>query len=104
MKIFQPQSDDSDDGFTTSFTFDDKDEQKSFSEFLNMMGISFLKSKFPVIEDGKVRHQIGFVILYKNEEVEPEHEPEHEPEPEPEQLHIEEKMIPKKKGKKVLDE
>jgi hypothetical protein len=62
MKIFQPQHDDAEDGYATSFTFDDKEEQQSFSDFLNSMDIPYLKSKFPVIEDGKVRYQIGFVV------------------------------------------
>jgi len=52
MKIFQPQEDD--EGFATSFTFDDSDEQQNFADFLNNMDIAFLKSKFPVIDEGKV--------------------------------------------------
>jgi hypothetical protein len=30
--------------------------------FLVNMGIGFLKSKFPVIEDGKMKFQTGFVV------------------------------------------
>jgi hypothetical protein len=102
MKIFQPQHDDAEDGYATSFTFDDKEEQQSFSDFLNSMGIPYLKSKFPVIEDGKVRYQIGFVVQQSspneqvNEEpvtIEAEHEPEHQV--------VEEPKSSKKKVKSV---
>jgi hypothetical protein len=101
MKIFQPQHDDAEDGYATSFTFDDKEEQQSFSDFLNSMGIPYLKSKFPVIEDGKVRYQIGFVVQQSaptetvGEEVGPEPEPEHD------QQAVEEPKISKKKVKSV---
>jgi hypothetical protein len=101
MKIFQPQHDDAEDGYATSFTFDDKEEQQSFSDFLNSMDIPYLKSKFPVIEDGKVRYQIGFVVQQSapsetvNEEAttEPEHEVEHQI--------VEEPKTSKKKVKSV---
>lgn len=62
MKIFQPELEDQDEGYATSFTFDNLDEQNSFSSFLENMGIGFLKSKFPVIEDGKMKFQTGFVV------------------------------------------
>jgi len=62
MKIFQPELEDQDDGYATSFTFDNLDEQNSFASFLENMGIGFLKSKFPVIEDGKMKFQTGFVV------------------------------------------
>lgn len=62
MKIFQPQVEDQEEGFATSFTFDNADEQQNFADFLNNMSIGFLKSKFPVIEDGKIRYQTGFVV------------------------------------------
>jgi hypothetical protein len=102
MKIFQPQHDDAEDGYATSFTFDDKEEQQSFSDFLNSMAIPYLKSKFPVIEDGKVRYQIGFVVQQSapNENVsdeqvatEVEHEHEHQV--------VEEPKSSKKKVKSV---
>jgi hypothetical protein len=102
MKIFQPQHDDAEDGYATSFTFDDKEEQQSFSDFLNSMGIPYLKSKFPVIEDGKVRYQIGFVVQQSapseqlGEEV-----VAIEPEPELDHPVVEEKTTSKKKGKNV---
>jgi len=88
MKIFQPQDDD--EGFATSFTFDDTDEQQNFADFLNNMDIAFLKSKFPVIDEGKVRYQTGFVV------------PRAEEEDEEEVAVVEEK--PKRKGKKVVEE
>jgi hypothetical protein len=62
MKIFQPELEDQDEGYATSFTFDSLEEQNSFSGFLENMGIGFLKSKFPVIEDGKMKFQTGFVV------------------------------------------
>jgi len=104
MKIFQPQHDDAEDGYATSFTFDDKEEQQSFSDFLNSMGIPYLKSKFPVIEDGKVRYQIGFVVQQSSPS-EPAGE-EHavagaDPEPEPEHQVVEEHKSSKKKVKSV---
>ena len=90
MKIFQPQDDD--EGFATSFTFDDSDEQQNFADFLNNMDIAFLKSKFPVIDEGKVRYQTGFVVP-RAEEDEVEEE---------EVAVVDEK--PKRKGKKVVEE
>ena len=62
MKIYLPDEGDSDEGFSTSFTFEDREEQSNFASFLNKMDITYLKSKFPVIEDGKVRYQSGFVV------------------------------------------
>jgi hypothetical protein len=102
MKIFQPQHDDAEDGYATSFTFDDKEEQQSFSDFLNSMGIPYLKSKFPVIEDGKVRYQIGFVVQQSapNEQL-GEEGAANETEPELEHHVVEEKTTSKKKGKNV---
>lgn len=92
MKIFQPQEDDADEGFATSFTFDDSDEQQNFADFLNNMEISYLKSKFPVIEDGKVRYQTGFVV------------PRVQDEEEEEEPVVEEEVKPKRKSKKVVEE
>ena len=102
MKIFQPELEDQDEGYATSFTFDNLDEQNSFSSFLENMGIGFLKSKFPVIEEGKMKFQTGFVV----------------PVPKSESLHVEaqdtitefvqevseeptDEVISKKKSKKV---
>ena len=62
MKIYLPDEGDSDEGFSTSFTFEDREEQANFASFLNKMDITYLKSKFPVIEEGKVRYQSGFVV------------------------------------------
>ena len=99
MKIFQPQHDDAEDGYATSFTFDDKEEQQSFSDFLNSMDIPYLKSKFPVIEDGKVRYQIGFVVQ-QSAPIEPVNE-ETGLEPEAEHQVIEEPKTSKKKVKSL---
>jgi hypothetical protein len=71
MKIFQPELEDQDDGYATSFTFDNLDEQNSFASFLENMGIGFLKSKFPVIEEGKMKFQTGFVVPVPKSETEP---------------------------------
>jgi len=102
MKIFQPQHDDAEDGYATSFTFDDKEEQQSFSDFLNSMGIPYLKSKFPVIEDGKVRYQIGFVVQQAApSELAGEEHAVAEPEPESDHQVIEEPKTSKKKVKSV---
>lgn len=92
MKIFQPQDDD--EGFATSFTFDDTDEQQNFADFLNNMEISYLKSKFPVIDEGKVRYQTGFVVprVQEDEELDVEEE------------QVVEETKPKRKSKKVVEE
>jgi len=92
MKIFQPQVEDQEEGFATSFTFDSPEEQQSFADFLNNMQIGFLKSKFPVIEDGKIRYQTGFVVPCAGSQ---------EPESAPEQ--VEEEVVEEKpKGKKKV--
>lgn len=70
MKIFQPELEDQDEGYATSFTFDNLDEQNSFASFLENMGIGFLKSKFPVIEEGKMKFQTGFVVPVPKSETE----------------------------------
>lgn len=95
MKIFQPQQDDQEEGFATSFTFDNAEEQQNFADFLNNMGIGFLKSKFPVIEDGKVRYQTGFVVPCV-----PASADNDEPAAEAEAEHIEEEVEEKPKGRK----
>jgi hypothetical protein len=103
MKIFQPQHDDAEDGYATSFTFDDKEEQQSFSDFLNSMGIPYLKSKFPVIEDGRVRYQIGFVVQQSapTESTGEELTVAADPEPESDHQVVEEPKSSKKKVKSV---
>ena len=54
MKIFQPELEDQDEGYATSFTFDNLDEQSSFASFLENMGIGYLKSKFPVRKEDRL--------------------------------------------------
>lgn len=101
MKIYLPDEGDSDEGFSTSFTFEDREEQSNFASFLNKMDITYLKSKFPVIEDGKVRYQSGFVV------------PQSDTDEEADEVVVDEDTIPvplveedkktKKKSKKRLD-
>ena len=68
MKIFQPELEDQDEGYATSFTFDSVEEQHSFANFLDNLEVGYLKSKFPVVEDGKFRYQTGFIVpVPKNE-------------------------------------
>ena len=95
MKIFQPAVEDHEEGFATSFTLDSPEEQQSFADFLNNMSIGFLKSKFPVIEDGKIRYQTGFVVPCAGS-----NETEGETDEAVEEEVVEEKPKGKKKGKK----
>jgi hypothetical protein len=106
MKIFQPELEDQDEGYATSFTFDNLDEQNSFSSFLENMGIGFLKSKFPVIEDGKMKFQTGFVVPVPKSESEPAETQEvdvHEVVQEVSEEPIDE-VVSKKKSKKAPKE
>jgi hypothetical protein len=103
MKIFQPELEDQDEGYATSFTFDSLDEQNSFASFLENMGIGYLKSKFPVIEDGKMKFQTGFVVPVPKSEgestAEVVQEVVHEVSEEPT-----DEVLSKKKNKKVPKE
>lgn len=105
MKIFQPELEDQDEGYATSFTFDNLDEQSSFASFLENMGIGYLKSKFPVIEDGKMKFQTGFVVPVPKSETEPVESHEvvaevvHEQSEEPS-----DEVVSKKKSKKAPKE
>lgn len=101
MKIFQPELEDQDEGYATSFTFDNLDEQNSFASFLENMGIGFLKSKFPVIEDGKMKFQTGFVVPVPKSESEPTTEVEVVQEVSEEPT---DEVVSKKKTKKVPKE
>jgi hypothetical protein len=107
MKIFQPELEDQDEGYATSFTFDNLDEQNSFSSFLENMGIGFLKSKFPVIEDGKMKFQTGFVVPVPKSDNEPSESQEvslvHEVVQEASEEPVDD-VISKKKSKKVSKE
>lgn len=96
MKIFQPAVEDQEEGFATSFTFDNSEEQQNFADFLNTMGIAFLKSKFPVIDEGKVKYQTGFVV--PGPQPEPQEEAEAEEEPQEVQEVAEKPKGKKKKG------
>ena len=105
MKIFQPELEDQDEGYATSFTFDNLDEQNSFASFLENMGIGYLKSKFPVIEDGKMKFQTGFVVPVPKSDTEPAESHEvvaevvHEQSEEPA-----DEVVSKKKSKKAPKE
>jgi len=107
MKIFQPELEDQDEGYATSFTFDNLDEQNSFASFLENMGIGFLKSKFPVIEDGKMKFQTGFVVPVPKSDTEPAEPAESAESHEVVQEVSEEptdEVVSKKKSKKVPKE
>jgi len=103
MKIFQPELEDQDDGYATSFTFDNLDEQNSFASFLENMGIGFLKSKFPVIEDGKMKFQTGFVVPVPKSESESTADVVHEVIQEVSEEPTDE-VVSKKKSKKAPKE
>lgn len=103
MKIFQPELEDQDEGYATSFTFDSLDEQSSFASFLENMGIGFLKSKFPVIEDGKMKFQTGFVVPVPKSESESTAEVVHEVVQEVSEEPTDE-VVSKKKSKKAPKE
>ena len=74
MKIFQPELEDQDEGYATSFTFESVEEQNSFANFLDNLEVGYLKSKFPVVEDGKIRYQTGFIVPVPRNEVPEESE------------------------------
>ena len=99
MKIYLPDEGDSDEGFSTSFTFEDREEQDNFASFLNKMDITYLKSKFPVIEDGKVRYQSGFVVPQSDTDEDIEVEAEEEADTIPITL-VEDDKKSKRKSKK----
>jgi len=102
MKIFQPELEDQDEGYATSFTFDNLDEQNSFASFLENTGIGYLKSKFPVIEEGKMKFQTGFVVPVPKSESHSSETQEvavQEASEEPT-----DEVVSKKKSKKVLKE
>ena len=62
MQIFLPVSDELNNDFRTSFTFDSIDEQTSFITWLEYMNISHVKAKIPCIIDGKMTQQTCVVI------------------------------------------
>lgn len=72
MRIYQPENDD--EGLSTSFTFDDKTEQQSFVSWLNSLGIGYLRSRIPVINEGVLSQQECLIINVPEEEVEVEEE------------------------------
>jgi hypothetical protein len=76
MKLFHPDFKQIDNGFKTSFTFDNEDEEDGFIGWLTYMDIDYLRSKIPVIDDGKITHQtcvvIDMPVKDDSEEIDPE--------------------------------
>ena len=62
MKLFHPDFDQIDNGFKTSFTFDNDAEEESLINWLSYMDIGHLRSKIPVIVDGAMSHQTCVII------------------------------------------
>lgn len=94
MRIYQPENEE--EGLSTSFTFDDKTEQQSFVNWLNSLGIGFLRSKIPFINEGVLSQQECVIINVPVEEVEEEEDNNQVP---AEEVLVEENK-PKKKKKK----
>ena len=98
MKLFHPDFDQIDNGFKTSFTFDNEEEEDQLISWLSYMEIDHLRSKIPVITDGKMSHQTCVIIdmaVKTNEEEEVV---------EDEVVQVEEETTRKKKSKKVKEE
>ena len=99
MKLFHPDFDQIDNGFKTSFTFDNEEEEDQLISWLSYMEIDHLRSKIPVITDGKMSHQTCVIIdmaVKTNEEEEVV---------EDEVVQVEEETTSKKKkSKKVKEE
>lgn len=98
MKLFHPDFDQIDNGFKTSFTFDNEEEEDQLISWLSYMEIEHLRSKIPVITDGKMSHQtcviIDMAVKTNEEEV-----------VEDEVVQVEEETSSKKKkSKKVKEE
>jgi hypothetical protein len=62
MKLFHPDFDQIDNGFKTSFTFDNDAEEESLINWLSYMDIGHLRSKIPVIVDGTMSHHTCVII------------------------------------------
>ena len=62
MHIFHPNEGQTQEGFNTSFTFDNADEESSFMSWLKNVQIQFVRSKVPVIQDGVVTQQTCLII------------------------------------------
>ena len=103
MKVFLPETSD-EEGVSTSFTFNSDDDQKNFVAWLSSLNMEYMKTKIPVIEDGKMRYQTC-VVVQQNEEVEAEEEEEIIEEAEPEEEVVAApKKAKKPKKKAVLEE
>ena len=62
MHIFHPNEGQTQEGFNTSFTFDNADEEHAFMGWLSDVQIQFVRSKVPVIQDGVMTQQTCLVI------------------------------------------
>ena len=62
MHIFHPNEGQTQEGFNTSFTFDNTDEEHAFMGWLSDVQIQFVRSKVPVIQDGVMTQQTCLVI------------------------------------------
>ena len=100
MKLFHPDFDQIDNGFKTSFTFDNEEEEEQLISWLSYMDIEHLRSKIPVITDGKMSHQTCVIIDMAVKSNEEEEEVVEE-----EVVQVEEEQTSKKKkSKKVKEE
>lgn len=107
MKLFHPDFDQIDNGFKTSFTFDNDAEEESLINWLSYMDIGHLRSKIPVIVDGAMSHQTC-VIIDMPVRAEEESEDVEQVNTEAVEAPIEEEVVGKKKkskkNKEVVDE
>jgi len=99
MKVFLPETND-EEGVSTSFTFNSEDDQKNFVAWLSSLNLEYMKTKIPVIEDGKINYQTC-VVVQQNEAEEDEDIIE---ETEPEKVIESSKKAKKPKKKNVNDE
>ena len=102
MKLYFADNEEETEGFATSFFFDEGDDQEIFLAWLDKMDISYLKSKMPVVEDGKLRYQNAIIINREEEHVEEEQVEEEAPVEEEKPKETSSRK--KKKSKNSLDE
>lgn len=85
MKIFFPKNAediDEDEDVNTSFTFDSKDEERDFCEWLDSLSMGYVKTKYRA--DNGEGKMVWMTCVVINTVVEEEEEEEaEEPEPEP---------------------
>ena len=105
MKLYFADKEEETDGFSTSFFFDEEDDQFNFLAWLDKMDISYLKSKMPVFESGKLTYKNAVIINRdgndnNNVQSETEQLEEHVEEEKPKET----SSRKKKKSKNSLDE